>query len=84
MMDDGNYGDPSIFTSFYTSSSIIHHPSSIIHAGIATGQRHAAIVCNDDALEAKAILAGRATGDLVHPLVFCPEFFMSEFKSEGV
>jgi len=49
---------------------------------VATGQRHAAIVCNDEALEAAAVTAGRVSGDLVHPLPYCPEFFRSEFKSE--
>lgn len=49
---------------------------------IATGHRHAAIVCNDDALEQKACEAGRRSGDLVHPLPYCPEFFKSEFKSQ--
>ncbi len=49
---------------------------------IATGRRHAASVCNDDALEAAAIAAGRASGDLVHPLPYAPEFFRGEFKSE--
>jgi probable aminopeptidase NPEPL1 len=49
---------------------------------VATGKRHAAIVCNDEALEAKAVQAGKISGDLVHPIIYCPEFFRSEFKSE--
>ncbi|MDP6947126.1 MAG: leucyl aminopeptidase family protein, partial [Myxococcota bacterium] len=49
---------------------------------VATGKRHAASVCNDDDLEALAIRAGRRSGDLVHPLPYCPEFFRAEFKSE--
>ncbi|MFT7582508.1 MAG: putative aminopeptidase NPEPL1, partial [Myxococcota bacterium] len=49
---------------------------------VATGKRHAAIVCNDDALEAAAIAAGKQSGDLVHPLPFAPEFFRAEFKSK--
>jgi probable aminopeptidase NPEPL1 len=48
----------------------------------ATGRRHAAIVCNDDALEARAVEAGRATGDLVHPLPYCPELFREALASE--
>lgn len=47
----------------------------------ATGKRHAAIYCTDDALEARAIAAGRASGDLVHPLPFAPEFYRPEFQS---
>ncbi len=49
---------------------------------VATGKRHAAIVCNDEALEARCVAAGRHSGDLVHPLPYAPEFFRSEFKSD--
>lgn len=48
---------------------------------VATGERHAAIVCNDDALEAVAVSAGKSSGDLVFPLLYCPEFLRSEFSS---
>ncbi|TNF30735.1 MAG: leucyl aminopeptidase family protein, partial [Deltaproteobacteria bacterium] len=48
---------------------------------LATGRRHAAIVCNDEALEQRAIVAGRASGDLVHALPYAPEIFRDEFKS---
>eukprot|EP00299_Pterocystis_sp_00344_P011768 c5546_g1_i2.p1 GENE.c5546_g1_i2~~c5546_g1_i2.p1 ORF type:complete len:128 (+),score=28.36 c5546_g1_i2:112-495(+) len=50
--------------------------------GVATGVRHAAIYCNDDLLESAFIRAGKVTGDLVHPLPYCPEFFRSEFASK--
>ena len=49
---------------------------------VATGRRHAGIVCNDDDLEHKAVLAGRSSGDLVHPLPYAPEFFRKEFRSK--
>ncbi len=49
---------------------------------VATGKRHAAIVCSDEALETQCIAAGRHSGDLVHPLPYAPEFFRSEFKSD--
>jgi len=49
---------------------------------VSTGKRHAAIVSNRERLEAHAVRAGRASGDLVHPLLFAPEFYQSEFKSE--
>jgi len=48
---------------------------------VATGRRHAAILCNDEALESKAVKAGVRSGELVHPLPYCPEFFRGEFKS---
>ena len=49
---------------------------------VATGKRHAGIVCNDEALETDAVAAGKRSGDLVHPLPYCPEFFRGEFKSK--
>jgi len=49
--------------------------------GVATGMRHAAVLCNDDELESKAIVAGKRCGDLVHPIVYCPEFLLPEFDS---
>jgi probable aminopeptidase NPEPL1 len=49
---------------------------------LATGKRHAAIVCNDAAFEQSAVLAGRASGDLTWPLPYCPELFRKEFRSE--
>ena len=48
---------------------------------MATGKLHAAIVCNDDALEAEAVTAGKASGDLVFPVPFAPELFRGEFQS---
>ena len=49
---------------------------------VATGRRHAACISNDEALEALVVASGMRTGDLVHPLPYCPEFFRGEFKSE--
>lgn len=48
---------------------------------IATGLVHAAVVSNDEGLEAHAVAAGRASGDLVHPLPFAPELYLHEFRS---
>jgi probable aminopeptidase NPEPL1 len=48
---------------------------------IATGLLHAAVVTNDERLEKTMVEAGRATGDLVHPLPFAPELYKQEFKS---
>ena len=48
---------------------------------VATGQLHAAIVSNDEALENLMVQTGRACGDLVHPLPFAPEFYKKEFAS---
>jgi len=48
---------------------------------MATGKLHAAIVCNDEALEDEAIAAGRRSGDLVFPVPYAPELFRGEFQS---
>jgi len=49
---------------------------------MATGKAHAGVVANDARIEALAVRLGRASGDLVHPLPYCPELLMGEFKSE--
>jgi len=48
---------------------------------VATGKRVCALVCDDDLIEARAVAAGRLSGDLAHPLPFVPEWHVSEFKS---
>ena len=50
--------------------------------GVSTGKRHGAIYTNCEELEGKAVLSGRVSGDLVHPMPYCPEFFAREFDSE--
>ncbi|MBT5505699.1 MAG: hypothetical protein HOK17_00980, partial [Flammeovirgaceae bacterium] len=49
---------------------------------ISTGRHFAAIVSNDAELEESAIEAGSFSGDLVHPLPYCPELLSPEFKSK--
>lgn len=49
--------------------------------GIATGKYHAAVLTNNAEWEAACVKAGRQCGDLVHPLVYCPELHFSEFTS---
>jgi len=49
---------------------------------VATGKRHAGIVSNSETLETRTVEAGRRSGDLVHPLPYCPEFFKDEFSSK--
>jgi probable aminopeptidase NPEPL1 len=48
---------------------------------MTTGRRVAAIYANDEGLERRAVLAGRASGDLVHPLPYFPELYRAEFHS---
>lgn len=49
--------------------------------GIATGKYHASIMSNDEDWENHVRQAGRACGDLVHPVPFCPELHFAEFNS---
>jgi probable aminopeptidase NPEPL1 len=72
---------------FYATATL--NPSHIVDIatltgaqGIATGFRHAAVYCNDDDFEDTAVRVGKSTGDLVHPLPYCPEFFKLEYASK--
>lgn len=72
---------------YYATSSF--NPSHLIDIatltgaqGIATGKHHAAIFCNDDSFELLAMSAGKYTGDLTFPIVYCPEFHRHEYKSQ--
>ena len=72
---------------FYASSTL--NPRVIVDIAtltgaqlIATGKNHAAIFCNDEGLEDTAVRVGQHTGDLTHPLVYCPEFHKPEFRSQ--
>tara|TARA_B100000405_G_scaffold48103_1_gene31759 strand:- start:3327 stop:4277 length:951 start_codon:yes stop_codon:yes gene_type:complete len=49
---------------------------------IATGKNFAGVVSDDEAMERACVVAGRASGDLAHPLPYAPEFFTKEFRSK--
>lgn len=49
--------------------------------GIATGKYHGAILTNDVDWEDKGLDAGRVSGDLLAPIVYCPELHFAEFSS---
>ncbi|KAJ1123113.1 hypothetical protein NDU88_001586 [Pleurodeles waltl] len=49
--------------------------------GIATGKYHAAVLTNSEEWERACVKAGKNCGDLVHPLVYCPELHFTEFNS---
>jgi len=49
--------------------------------GIATGKYHASHLCNTATWEDAVGEAGRASGDLSFPAVYCPELQFPEFKS---
>ncbi|XP_037026092.1 probable aminopeptidase NPEPL1 [Bradysia coprophila] len=49
--------------------------------GIATGKYHGAVLTNDEEWEIRSVEAGRASGDLLAPIVYCPELHFSEYTS---
>jgi len=49
---------------------------------VTTGKKHAAVMATSEELETRAVDAGRTSGDLTHPLIYCPEFYRAEFKSK--
>ena len=49
---------------------------------VATGKRHAAVLSNSAAAEARAGAAGLRSGDLVFPILYCPELLKGEFASK--
>ncbi len=76
-------GDGVAFASRDLAAEVIIDIATLTGAQlVATGKRHAAIATNDAGLELQAVAAGRASGDLVHPLVWAPEFHKKEFASE--
>ena len=49
--------------------------------GVATGRYHGALLSNNEAWERACTLAGRRSGDLVQPIVYCPELNFTDFTS---
>lgn len=49
--------------------------------GIATGKYHGAILTNSEEWELKSLEAGRKSGDLLAPIIYCPELHFAEFSS---
>ena len=47
-----------------------------------TGTTHAGLVTNDTDMEAHFIKAGNAVGEMVFPMIYCPELLMPEFDSK--
>jgi len=49
--------------------------------GVATGRYHAAHMTNTEEWEGFCAVAGRSSGDLSFPVVYCPELHFNEFTS---
>lgn len=74
--------DGVVYASKDLSADIILDMATLTGAqGIATGKYHAAVMTNSEQWETACVRAGRSSGDLAHPLVYCPELHFSEFTS---
>ncbi|KAL6458582.1 hypothetical protein MHYP_G00338120 [Metynnis hypsauchen] len=74
--------DGVVYASKDLSADIILDMATLTGAqGISTGKYHAAVMTNSEEWEAACVKAGRSSGDLAHPLVYCPELHFSEFTS---
>ncbi|ESO82811.1 hypothetical protein LOTGIDRAFT_184615 [Lottia gigantea] len=49
--------------------------------GVATGRYHGGILTNNEDMELACVRAGQLSGDLVHPVPYCPELHFNEFSS---
>ena len=49
---------------------------------VTTGKKHAAVMSNQEDVEQRAVAAGKASGDLTFPILYCPEFYRAEFASK--
>uniref|UniRef100_A0A674PC22 Aminopeptidase like 1 n=1 Tax=Takifugu rubripes TaxID=31033 RepID=A0A674PC22_TAKRU len=74
--------DGVVYASKDLSADIILDMATLTGAqGISTGKHHAAVMTNNEQWETACVRAGRSSGDLAHPLVYCPELHFSEFTS---
>ncbi|KAF0715170.1 Aste57867_3532 [Aphanomyces stellatus] len=76
-------GDGVAYAAKHLNPQVILDMATLTGAqGVATGNKHGAVVSNDATLEQWLVRAGKASGDLVHPMPYVPEFFREEFKSQ--
>ncbi|XP_077430362.1 putative aminopeptidase NPEPL1 [Vanacampus margaritifer] len=74
--------DGVVYASKDLSADIILDMATLTGAqGISTGKHHAAVMTNSEQWETACVRAGRSSGDLAHPLVYCPELHFTEFAS---
>lgn len=50
--------------------------------GVATGKLHAAVYARSEEIETALVREGRRSGDLVFPVLYCPELHSAEFASQ--
>ncbi|GLH01553.1 hypothetical protein R5R35_012861 [Gryllus longicercus] len=49
--------------------------------GISTGKYHGAVLTNNEEWEEASVYAGKVSGDLLFPILYCPELHFTEFAS---
>ncbi|XP_039255640.1 putative aminopeptidase NPEPL1 [Styela clava] len=75
-------GDGVAYASKDLKADIILDMATLTGAqGISTGKYHGAVLSNREDWENATVKAGRTSGDLTFPLVYCPELHFSEFTS---
>ena len=75
-------GDGVAYASKDLKADIILDMATLTGAqGVSTGKYHGAVLTNNETWEKASVVAGRMSGDLTHPIVYCPELHFSEFNS---
>lgn len=75
-------GDGVAYASKDLKADIILDMATLTGAqGVSTGKYHGAVLTNNETWEKASTFAGRMSGDLTHPIVYCPELHFSEFNS---
>jgi probable aminopeptidase NPEPL1 len=76
-------GDGVAYATMHLSPDIVIDMATLTGAQlVTTGKRHAAILSNNEELERAVFQAGLSSGDLVYPILYCPEFLKKEFHSD--
>lgn len=76
-------GDGVAYASKHLNPDILVDMATLTGAQlITTGVKHAGLLTNSDGLEKTMLEAGKACGDLVFPMLYCPQLLKKEFNSE--
>mmetsp|Transcript_20849 Transcript_20849/g.34643 ORF Transcript_20849/g.34643 Transcript_20849/m.34643 type:complete len:424 (+) Transcript_20849:1-1272(+) len=75
-------GDGVAYAAKHLSPSFVLDMATLTGAQmVTTGMKVGAVLTDTDAVEAQAVAAGKASGDLVFPIVYIPEYGLPEFDS---
>lgn len=50
--------------------------------GVATGRKHAALYVSDENVELAFLRAGKVSGETCFPVLYCPEYHVTEYKTD--